>query len=313
MGNLLKNHAILLIFWCGGIFLSHFASAESPAPSQKVAVYFPEAREPYKTIYQEILDGASSADNIEVVPKVLSNGFDTAEIVEELSSEGISRVIALGREGYKLAKSLPDNVKVVSGALPIRPNGISGISLISDPDKLFSFLEQVAPEVKTVHIAYSESSAWLIGLAEKAAQNHGLVLNAIKVENTGEAIKFYNQLFESSVSKSDAIWLPLDKVSSHDKVTLPLILEKAWAKEIVVFSSKPSHAKRGALFSTYPNNVALGKRLAQMVNSLASSAENKKFSALKSMHLAVNLRTAAHLGLNYTKEQQDAFEVTFPE
>ncbi len=189
--------------------------AESQENAQKVAVYFPEAREPYKTIYQEILDGASSAEKIDIIPKILGKGFDAAEIVEDLNREGINRVIALGRQGYKLAKSMPKNIKVVSGALPIRPNGISGISLISDPDKLFTLLVQVAPEVKSVHIAYSERSAWLIRLAEKAAQAHNLKLNAIKVASTGEAIKFYNELFESQVSKSDAIFLDIKKATGN--------------------------------------------------------------------------------------------------
>jgi len=275
-------------------------------------VFYPEAREPYRTVYQEILSGINASDN-EIIENVLPKDFDPAAIVTELKNEGINRVIVLGRAGYKLAKKLPSDIKVVSGALPIRPNGISGVSLISSPDSLFLLLEQLAPEVKNVHIAYSKRSEWLIELAEAAAVERGLTLDAKKVNDTGEAIKFYNQLFESGVSKTDAIWLPLDKVTSHDKVTLPLILEKAWSKEVVVFSSKPSHAKRGALFSALPDNVELGKHLVVMVNELASQALDKKFDTMKSLQLAVNLRTAAHLGLKYSDEQQEAFKVTFPE
>ena len=90
-------------------------------------------------------------------------------------------------------------------------------------------------------------------------------------------------------------------------------MEKAWAREIVVFSSKPSHAKRGALFSTYPDNFVLGQHLFKMVNELALLPEDKKFAPLSSMQLAVNLRTAAHLGLKYSAEQQQKFKLTFPQ
>ena len=82
---------------------------------------------------------------------------------------------------------------------------------------------------------------------------------------------------------------------------------------VAVFSSKPSHAKRGALFSTYPDNFALGQHLFSMVQDLKYQPEQKNFAALKSTLLAVNLRTAAHLGLKYSSEQKQKFELTFPQ
>ena len=50
-----------------------------------------------------------------------------------------------------------------------------------------------------------------------------------------------------------------------------------------------------------------------MVHELDQQPEQKNFAALKSTLLAVNLRTAAHLGLKYSSEQQQSFELTFPE
>ncbi|MCW8879662.1 MAG: hypothetical protein OQK51_21590 [Kangiellaceae bacterium] len=280
---------------------------------EKIALFYPEAKNPYRTIYEEIISGSEADSQVEIEKILLKKGFDADQIADELRSKQITKVIVLGRQGFKLAKQLPKEFHVVSGALPIRPNGVSGVSLRSDPQSLFAFLEQVAPTVKRVHVAYSERSSWIITIAKKAAVSLGIDLIHKKVANTAEAISFYNKTFEQARPKEDAIWLPLDKVSSHDKVTLPLILEKAWSKEVVVFSSKPSHAKRGALFSTYPDNVGLGKHLLKMVNELAARPEEKQFAALQSLQLAVNLRTAAHLGLKYSNEQQQNFKVTFPE
>lgn len=279
----------------------------------KVAVFFPESKEPYKTIYNEIIKGIKSSSADLVTEFKLDKNFNTKQIIQDLRAQSITRVVVLGRTGYRLAKLLPLEFKVVSGALPIRPNGVSGISLISDPDSLFSYLGLLAPSVKNIHIAFSESNQWLIALAEKAAIEKGLKLNHRKVKNTAEAVEFYNSLFDSGIGEQDAIWLPLDRVSSQDKITLPLILEKAWSNEVAVFSSKPSHAKRGVLFSTYPDNYLLGERLFKMVNELADSQTPKKFAALKSLQLAVNLRTAAHLGLKYSNEEQQSFKVIFPE
>lgn len=291
-----------------------FSHAQDP---DKIAVFYPDAKEPYRSIYKQIVAGSleqSKLSDVRVVLKefILTKAFDSKKITSQLKQQEIRKVIVLGRLGLKLAKVLSKEFSVVSGALPITPNGISGISLSSDPLFLFDYLTQVAPEVSRVHVAYSDKSEWLIELAKSAAEVKGLSLDLRKVSSTKEAIEYYQDLFRSNISKQDAIWLPLDRISSHDKITLPIILEKAWSREVVVFSSKPSHAKRGALFSTYPDNFVLGQNLFNMVEELAKEPEKKKFAALKSLQLAVNLRTAAHLGLKYSAKQQRQFKLTFP-
>jgi putative ABC transport system substrate-binding protein len=323
----LKNNLFLLLYILASLLLGEHVYAEDikQITNNNIAIFYPEAKEPYHSIYQEIIAGSIKAANqnkqaVNYEKFIIAKQFNTKEIVKTLKQNNIYKVIVLGHSGWKLAKALAKytfddatkKFQVVSGALPIRPNGVSGISLITDPAYLFGYLNQVAPNVKQIHIAYSKKSAWLIELAKKAALEKGLLLNLKYVTNTAEAISFYQKIFNSEVSSKDAIWLPLDNISSHDKITLPLILEKAWAKEVVVFSSKPSHAKRGVLFSTYPDNFALGKQLFTMVQELEQQPKQKSFTALKSTRLAVNLRTAAHLGLKYSSEQQQQFKLTFP-
>lgn len=303
-----------------------FAKNINSKNNNKFAIFYPKTKEPYHSIYQEIISGSIKAANeykqsISYEKFIISKNFDSEKIANTLKQKNIYKVIVLGRSGWKLAKALSkftnqDSTKtfqVVSGALPINPNGVSGVSLITDPLSLFGYLKQVAANVKKVHVAYSKKNAWLIELAKNAALEKGLKLNLKYVTNTAEAITFYQNIFESNISDKDAIWLPLDHITSHDKITLPLILEKAWAKEVVVFSSKPSHAKRGALFSTYPDNFALGQRLFRMVQELKHRPEQKDFAALKATLLAVNLRTAAHLGLKYSYKEKQKFELTFPQ
>ena len=285
--------------------------------SNTVAVFYPDSDEPYRSIYQDIIKGGrhislNKKPPITLKPFLLQKNFKTEEISQQLRNEHINNVIVLGRLGYRLAKSLPKEFNVVSGALPISPNGVSGISLISDPAQLFDYLGQVAPDVKRIHIAYSKRSNWIIELAVKAVKERNLTLNLNKVKNTKEAINFYQNLFRSKIPKNEAIWLPLDRISSHDKIILPFVLEKAWSQDVVVFSSKPSHAKRGVLFSTYPDNHNLGENLFNMLDSLEKQPDQKRFAALSALKLAVNLRTATHLGLKYSRKQKQDFKLTFP-
>jgi len=324
----LISKVFLLIFIFASLLVGGIAFAENlkKENSNKIAIFYPKAKEPYHSIYQEIIAGsikaASEYEQIISYEKfIITKQFNSEQIAQTLKQKHIYKVIVLGRSGWKLAKELSkfvyeDSTKifqVVSGALPISPNGVSGVSLITDPAYLFGYLNQVASNVKQVHVAYSKRSAWLIDLAKSAALEKGLNLNLKYVTSTAQAIEFYQEVFDSGVSNKDAIWLPLDNISSHDKITLPLILEQAWSKEVVVFSSKPSHAKRGVLFSTYPDNFALGQHLFTMVQELELQPEQKNFAALKSTLLAVNLRTAAHLGLKYSSEQQQQFKLTFPQ
>lgn len=303
-----------------------FAANTEKEQTNNIAIFYPEAKEPYLSIYQEIIAGSIKAANdvyseVHIEEFILSKQYNSEQIAHTLKQKKIYNVIVLGRLGWNLAKELStfkhedetNLFHVVSGALPISPNGVSGVSLVTDPAYLFEYLNQVASNVNTIHVAYSDKSAWLIELAKVAAIEKGLSLQSQYVTSTAQAIGFYQNIFDSEVSDEDAIWLPLDSISSHDKITLPLILEEAWAKEVVVFSSKPSHAKRGVLFSTYPNNFALGEQLFAMVQDLSKQPDQKSFAALKSTRLAVNLRTAAHLGLKYSAEQQQQFQLTFPQ
>ncbi|MBL4823170.1 MAG: hypothetical protein JKX90_06560 [Colwellia sp.] len=322
------NNFFLFIYILISLLLGDFAYGENidQINNNNIAFFYPEAKEPYHSIYQEIIAGSIKAASqynqaISYEKFIITKQFNSEKIAHILKQKKIYKVIVLGHSGWRLAKALAkfthkDSTKkfqIVSGALPISPNSVSGVSLITDPAYLFGYLNLVAPKVKQVHIAYSKKSAWLIDLAKNAALEKGLMLNLKYVTSTAEAIAFYQNIFASKISSKDAIWLPLDHISSHDKITLPLILEKAWAKGVVVFSSKPSHAKRGALFSTYPDNFALGKDLFTMVQGLEKQPEQKNFAALKSTLLAVNLRTAAHLGLKYSSEQQQQFKLTFPQ
>ncbi|MCW8834637.1 MAG: hypothetical protein OQK09_13075 [Colwellia sp.] len=328
MNSCFAKTFFILLFLITRFFLGSNAYAQNIEDefANKVAIFYPQAREPYSSIYQSIISGSIEAaqennQTIDIEEFIIKKNFNVEEIANNLKQKHINKVIVLGRSGWKLAKELSTftldkqakKFQIVSGALPIMPNGVSGISLITDPAYLFDYLKQVAPKIKKIHVAYSERSAWLIELAKEAALKKGLTLNLQKVSDTAAAIAFYQQIFTSDELSEDAIWLPFDRISSHDKITLPLILEKAWAKEIVVFSSKPSHAKRGVLFSTYPDNFALGKHLFTMVQELEKQPEQKNFAALKSTLLAVNLRTAAHLGLKYSSEQQQLFKLTFPQ
>jgi putative ABC transport system substrate-binding protein len=122
----------------------------------------------------------------------------------------------------------------------------------------------------------------------------------------------YRTLLNDSRPNTDAIWLPLDRVTVNDDVVLPLLLQSAWNNNLAIISNKPAHAKRGALFAMYPDHYGLGQELSALLKQLTGESRKSQVIPLKRLQLAVNLRTASHLGLSFTPDQKDDFTLTFP-
>lgn len=277
--------------------------------AEKVTVVYPDVAAPYDLIFDQIIAGISSEFKGEVLKYKLPTKFNSLDVAKSISTD---KVIALGQRGMSVAKEIYNEKPVVVGALPIKPNGISGVSLMVDPEQLFNSLHELAPEVTTVTVLYSEASEWIIEDAKHKATARGLILIPIAVEDIKMAVKTYNEIFEKKNLKNMAIWLPLDPITANESVIVPSILEKAWENKMVIFSSKPTHAKRGALFSALPDNEVLGQQLAQLINTFNYKKRPSTVNALNSIKLAVNLRTAAHLGYNYQPTAVSGFALTFP-
>ncbi|WP_440876596.1 ABC transporter substrate-binding protein [Thalassotalea sp. PLHSN55] len=291
-----------IVCWLLGAFFAVMA--------ESVTIVYPDVKAPYDKIFQQITQGIESHYQGKVIHLKVPAKFSANSIAEQIATE---KVIALGKRGLIVAKQVYTEKPVVVGALPIKPSNVAGVSLMASPEALFESLQQLAPRVKKVTVLYSDASAWIIELAKVEATKLGLTLNPIAVDDIRSAVKSYDDIFKGDNLKEMAIWLPLDPVTANDKVIVPVILEKAWENKLVVFSSKPSHAKRGALFSAIPDNIRLGEQLAQMVKTVNYDARPSVVKPLSDIDLAVNLRTAAHLGYNYSATEQAEFSLTFPE
>lgn len=300
------------LFVCS-IFLMLLFLPNAAFPAKNITVIFPEITSPYKGIFDTILQGIKSqeSNNIQLYP--LTNDHKLEDLKRDLQQQRTEGIIALGKRGYRAVNMLQTELPTVVGALSLVPNGVSGISLSADPELLFARLKSLVPESKRVFVVYSaQTSDWLIPLAERAASKYRLELMAFPAADLREAMHHYRNLLQKAQGKKDAIWLPLDNISANNDVVLPVLLQEAWDKDLVIFSNKPSHVQRGALFSMYPNNFGLGQELSKLLNQQLEQQGGPQVKPLNKLRLAVNLRTAAHLGLNFNRSQQEKFALTFP-
>jgi ABC-type uncharacterized transport system substrate-binding protein len=279
----------------------------------RIAVLYPEVREPYLSVFNNIINSIESRNNGSVFPYALPNDFEPSQVETWLDSRQPEAVIALGTRGFHMAQRLNKKFPVLVGAVLLSPNGLPGISMAADPEAMFSNLKQLAPQTRRVFVVYAPTeSVWLIDQAQEAAQRYRLQLIARPVEDLRQAVTVYRDLIENRLGSTDAVWLTRDDVSANQRVILPLLLKAAWNKNFILFSNKPSHAKQGVLFSMFTDPVGLGRSLADMADKISRGKVPPSLIPTKDLHTAVNLRTAAHLGLIFSSEQQDSFQMKFP-
>ncbi|HQU15582.1 MAG: hypothetical protein B7Z66_00860 [Chromatiales bacterium 21-64-14] len=289
------------------------------AADTTVAVLYPDIPEPYRGVFTQIING------IESVPAVTAQGYAIGaevtpeQVIAQVRASRPQVVIALGRRGLSVAQSWGGGVPVIAGAVLISPDSaaspMDGISLVPDPDLLFSRLKELAPQILRVAVVYNpKHNAWLIRRARQAARTHGLELVGIEATDLRTAVQAYRTLFRSADASRVALWLPPDSTTVDPRAVLPLVLQDAWDKGMAVFSSNPSYVQRGVLFALYPDNVAMGRSLADMaIQARAGWPDGRPgIRFLRDLLIAVNVRTADHLGLSFTARQVRGFNLIFP-
>lgn len=307
---------LLLPILCGSFFTARTVQAET----RSVAVLYPEVREPYRAVFLEIIRGMEKELGQSVTPYVLENEPSRlTSIIERMKEDKIDVVVSLGRAGLEAAKTLSETFPVVIGAVMVAPGqeiqGLSGISLAPDPDVLFEQLQRIAPAIKEITVVFDPTqTAWEIEHAKKVAQTRGFLLKALPAQDVQQSSTLYRQVLVEIKDNSIALWLPREGLAMTEQVLLPVVLKEAWEKNFVVFSSNLDHVRKGALFSLYPDNIGMGRSLAALALQQLRTGTPKTagIKPLRDLLLAVNLRTAEHLGLQFSSQTRREFGLVFP-
>ena len=283
-----------------------------------IAVIYPDIGEPYRSVFAQIIEGIEAKAKGRVANFAVGSNVDVGELNNSLRRRNTKVVIALGRQGVKVASALDSNLgMVVGGVLTSTENEARDRqvnSLSPDPALLFSRLKGMMPKARRVFTVYDpRQNAWMMRLAKEAARIQGLELIAYEAQDLRGAMRAYQEIFAAADGSQDALWLPQDSVTVEDSSVLPLVLQESWSRNMAVFSSSFGHVRRGVLFSLYPNNVELGRHLAGSALDFLASGENgaSGMVPLREVLMAINLRTAKHLELNTSRPQ--SFDMAFPE
>jgi putative ABC transport system substrate-binding protein len=283
-----------------------------------IAVIYPDIGEPYRSVFAQIINGIEERAKGRVSNFAVGPNVNVGELNDSLRRQDTKVVIALGRQGVKVASALDGDYGVVVGGVLMAPDdemrNLQVNSLSPDPALLFSRLKGMKPKVRRIFTVYDpRQNEWMMKLAREAALSQGLELVAYEAQDLRSAMRAYQKIFAETNSSIDALWLPQDSTTVEESTVLPMVLKESWENNLAVFSSSFGHVRRGVLFSLYPNNVELGRHLAGSALGLIASgvSEASSMLPLREVLMAVNLRTAKHLGLNISRPQ--SFDMAFPE
>jgi len=284
-----------------------------------VAVFQPDLSSPYEEVFYSIVSGVKDEAEFKVSVRKIADNYDPKKLAAWLDKKDVKVIIALGSRGLRAAKVVANGRPIMAAASLLSPDpankNIGGISLAADPDVMIAELKRLFPAVRKIYVVYSpKHNDWLIQHAIKVAENYDITLNAIPASDLRQAAIRYKSVLNELKSGQDALWLPLDPVTVENRTILPLILRVAWDRNLIMISSNAPHAKRGALFSTFPKNEEMGQSIAVTVNAwLESGSPDFQIKPLSELGLAINVRTAAHLGVKPDKEDLARYDLKFPQ
>ena len=279
----------------------------------RIAILYPTVSKHYTAMFDDFIAGIQSVPGYQFIDYRVNKQTLTETVKQWSDEKGIQGFIALGQTTYKLIDSLGSDLPLIAGGMVATPPGISGISMSGDPEAFLRYLQLLNPDINRVYFIYSkQNNSWLADSARKVSKDYDIEFVPLQVENLKQATLQYNIVMQSVRARTDAIWIPLDNVAPLD-LLMPEILQIAWDKHITVFSNNILHASRGVLFALYPDTNKQGRRL---VSLLRKHLENKKtvphLYPSVDFKVAVNMRTAEHLEMNYSKDMVKTFDQVFP-
>ena len=300
---------LLLALWPGSAVLA----VQPP----RIMVIYPEAKGGYAILFEQIISGIEETTKGIIIPLAVPSKPDLEALQQSIEHQPIDVVIALGRRGIETAKALQPKAPVIAGGLMSLSEAdmetYPAISLLPQPSLLFRRLHELAPDIQRVYLVYNPTRHdWLLPRARAAAKQEGLTLIARPATNIRSAARLYRELVGEMKSGQDALWLLQDSTLTGDTSLLSYLLQEAWQRRLLIFSSSPAHVRRGALFSLYADKQGLGRDLGHFALRIVHKGVKPGLRPTSEVNIAVNLRTASHLGLRISYQQQRQFNLVFP-
>ncbi len=316
----MRRAAAAFLFLFLFLFLSSVGAggSASEGPPPIIAVLYPATEPPYRQLFAEILDGIKQgATGATVRTLALSEPPDIPALRRWLDQQVPAVTISLGRVPTEAYEHLGSTIPHVVGALDASPQTrprVAGVGLAVDPVLLLATLKRLVPTTRRVWVVFNPNTdRWLIDLARAAAPTFGLTVQALEASDLRGSAQRFLDILDRAEPATDALWLVADATVIDTQTILPLVVERGWQRRLAIFSDSLQHAQHGILFALYPDPLQLGHRLAKLAQSRWRNPQAaRRIEPLRAVKRALNLKIAAHLGLNVMQDIERQFDVVLP-
>jgi putative ABC transport system substrate-binding protein len=182
-----------------------------------------------------------------------------------------------------------------SGFLKDRTRPVSGASLDVPPALAFRYIRRLLPKARTIGVIYSSGETGsVIEEARVAAKAAGLELLAEAVTKPAEVLPALDRL----LPRVDAMWSVADsKVFTAQ--TTPAMILASLRRRVPFFGLSPAQVRAGAVMALSCDYEDVGRQTAEIaLRGLGgTNLSSVPVAAPRSVALALNLRTAEHIGL----------------
>lgn len=294
-----------------GLFIASFNSVGAEQYTH-IAVLYPETSPAHTRLYQTIIKGMQATGLVSISQRGFKGDEKPDELTQWINEQQAHAAIILGKASKQLSQQLAINIPLITGAHILARSDRAAVSLAAEPDILFRKLKQLSPKVQRIFVIHSEqNTGWLIKKARNAARKQDLKLEQLAIESPAEIATALNEILQKVQTGQDAIWLPLDPVIPTQSI-LPKLLKAAWQEELIVFSNNPIDVKRGILFAMYPDYANMGKQLVAMAQARIQNRGTAHPEASRHLKMAVNNRTASHLGITLDPMLLQQINLVYP-
>jgi len=276
-----------------------------------IAVIYPKSEQVNK-LFKSIIDGMQKHHNISLHSMEINEETSLSDVKKWIDQYACNAIVALGKPGSKFSRYLNFGVPLITGAHIIAQPDQATVSLAADPLQLFNKLKELKQNVKRIFVVYNQTNTgWLMQQATQAADELQLDLMKLSVKNTRQVTSAFDNILQKINPQEDAVWLPLDPVIPT-KVILPILLKFAWNNNLIVFSNNPVDVKKGVLFAMYPDYFLMGRQLIELTLSRIKKNSLAKPETSKYLKIAINRRTALHLGIKLSKINSLNYNLLYP-
>ncbi|MBV1912128.1 MAG: hypothetical protein KUG55_00735 [Cycloclasticus sp.] len=304
---------ILVLLFCASTIADDDLMANT---TFNVTIFYPEARKPYSTFFDAIIDGIKDQPRLNLQTRSINKSSQESDVLQFLQQKNPDLVILLGGGFKSLQEKIDASFKTVRGASFLSGHDINrgrnGVSMSPDPILLFAELKKIQPTIKEIHVVFDPTTnGWLVQRAIESTAKNGITIIPHEASNLQQSALIYKKIVRNSDHTKSALWLLHHDPTFDSKSLLPRILSDAWKYKQVVISSNPSHVRRGALLSLLPDNQQIGKDLALTTIRLLNG-QKVNIMPMQSSLVVANLRTAKHLSNIINVKQKTNFALTYP-